>query len=360
VSGIAPATWPREASSATRLLVVDPAVGTWRDALLDGLELLLQPGDLLVVNDAATLPASLTGTARGSEVEIRLAGPPSGAGGVSPAVVFGSGSWRERTEDRPAPPRLRAGDRVDFGSLGAEVVEVSGVSPRLVALRFDREDDALWSALFEIGSPVQYSYLRHALPLWHVQTPYAGRPIAVEMPSAGRPLRVPLLRELRDRGVRLARVTHAAGLSSTGDPAIDAVLPLPERSEVPADTAEAVSRARSEAGRVVAVGTSVVRALESAWVESERRVRPGERTTTLRIAAGYVPRVVDGLLTGIHEPGEGHFDLLQAFAPRPLLEAALAHARSAGYLGHEFGDSSLVLPGARAAAREVSGPRRPS
>jgi S-adenosylmethionine:tRNA ribosyltransferase-isomerase len=349
---MAPATWPREGQSATRLLIVDPAAGTWRDALLDDLARLLHPGDLLVVNDAGTLPASFTGTARGSVVEIRLAGPPSDRGGLGlwPAVVFGPGSWRERTEDRPAPPPLRPGDRVDLGPIVAEVVEVSSLSPRLVSLRFDREGAALWSALFGAGRPVQYSYVRDALPLWHVQTPYAGRPMAVEMPSAGRPLRLPLLRALRDRGVRLARVTHAAGLSSTGDPAIDAALPLPERSEVPEATAQAVARAKAEGGRVVAVGTSVVRALESAWDAAAGRLQAGARTATLRVGPGYAARIVDGLLTGVHEPGESHFDLLQAFAPPPLLEAAVAHARSAGYLGHEFGDSSLVLPGLEAAA----------
>ncbi len=236
----------------------------------------------------------------------------------------------------------------------------SSVSPRFVSLRFDREGDALWSALFRVGRPVQYSYVRDALPLWHVQTPYAGRPLAVEMPSAGRPLRLPLLRALREQRVRLARVTHAAGLSSTGDAAIDAALPLPERSELPAATAAEVARTKAEGGRVVAVGTSVVRALESAWDEDEGRLRAGARTTTLRVGPAYVPRVVDGLLTGVHEPGESHFELLQAFAPRPLLEAALAHARSAGYLGHEFGDSSLVLPGVPAATAEPNCPPPPS
>ncbi len=360
MSGTIPAAWPREVEAATRLLLVDPDAGSWRDGFLGDLERLLRSGDLLVVNDAGTLPASLPGTARGSAIEVRLAGPPSDAGGPSPAVVFGPGSWRQRTEDRPAPPPLRPGDRVELGSLTAEVLQVSSLSPRLVSLRFDREGAALWSALFGVGRPVQYSYLRDTLPLWHVQTPYAGRPLAVEMPSAGRALRLPLLRALRDRGVRIARVTHAAGLSSTGDPAIDGALPLPERSGVPAETAEAVARAKGEGGRVVAVGTSVVRALESAWDEAARRVRAGERIATLRVAPGYVPRVVDGLLTGVHEPGESHFDLLQAFAPRPLLETALAHARSAGYLGHEFGDSSLVLPGTENAVPGISGPRRPS
>ena len=306
---------------------------------------MLRPHDLLVVNDAATLPASLSGRVREHPIEIRLAGPPDGDDGRHwPAVVFGPGSWRERTEDRPKPPRLEKGEVVAMDGLSAEVVGVSALSARLVDLRFDREGAGLWAALFRIGRPVQYSYLRGALPLWQVQTPYAGRPMAAEMPSAGRPLRLPLLRALRDRGVRLASVTHAAGLSSTGDPAIDAALPLPERSEVRAPTVEAVGRAKARGGRVVAVGTSVVRALESAWDEPLGRLRAATGLATLRVGPGFVPRVVDGLLTGIHEPGESHFELLQAFAPRPLLEDALRHAASAGYLGHEFGDSSLVLP----------------
>jgi S-adenosylmethionine:tRNA ribosyltransferase-isomerase len=348
---VTPATWPRGDEAPTRLLHVDPAAGAWRDGRIEDLGHLLDPGDLLVVNDAATLPASLPGLARGSDVEVRLAGAPRDEASEEwPAVVFGSGSWRDRTEDRAAPPRLLPGERLELGSLAAEVIEVSSVSPRLVVLRFDREGSSLWSALFRSGKPVQYSYLRDALPLWHVQTPYAGRPMAAEMPSAGRALRLPLLRALRARGVGLVRVSHAAGLSSTGDAAIDAALPFPERSDVPAETVEAVGRSRARGGRVVAVGTSVVRALESAWDESEGLLRAGARLATLRVGPGYVPRAVDGLLTGIHEPGESHFELLQAFAARPLLEAALAHARDAGYLGHEFGDSSLLLPGLEAAA----------
>ena len=104
---------------------------------------------------------------------------------------------------------------------------------------------------------------------------------------------------------------------------------------------------------MVAVGTSVVRALEGA--ARHGRLRPGANRTDLRIGASYRPRVVSGLLTGLHEPGESHFELLQAFAPRPLLDRALAHARAAGYLGHEFGDSSLILPeGAQRGARSSS------
>ena len=308
---------------------------------------LLRAGDLLVVNDAATLPASLAGRSRCGVVEVRLAGVPEGgpaSRGPWPAVLFGAGNWRARTEDRPPPPRLVRGDRVAFGGLLAEVVGVSGVSPRLVELVFDREGDALVAAIQRLGRPVQYSHLQADLEPWDVQTAYAGRPWAVEMPSAGRPLRLPLLRALHLRGVGVAAVTHAAGLSSSGDPALDAVLPLPERSLVPANAVEAIARTKARGGRVVAAGTTVVRALEGRAAAGGGELHPGPGLTDLRLGPCHERRIVDGLLTGLHEPGESHFELLQSFAPRPLLAAAVRHAAAAGYLGHEFGDSSLVLP----------------
>jgi S-adenosylmethionine:tRNA ribosyltransferase-isomerase len=351
VSALAAAAWPAEDHSATRLLHVDPARNAFHDGLVSDLTKLLRPHDLLVLNDAATLPGSLLGWSSRGPLELRLAGPPSGSDpSLWPAVLFGAGSWRERTEERRAPPRLAAGDRIQLEApgarvgLAAEVVSVSPLSPRLVELRFDREGSAFWAALHRVGRPVQYSYLRQPLPLWHVQTAFAGRPLAAEMPSAGRLLRLPLLRALRTGGVDVATVTHAAGLSSTGDPALDAALPLPELSLVPPAAVAAVERARGAGGRVVAVGTTVVRALEGAWRDGGLRALAA--TTDLRIGPGFEPRVVTGLLTGLHEPGESHFELLQAFAPRALLEAAVAHAAAAGYRGHEFGDASLVLRGA--------------
>ncbi len=137
--------------------------------------------------------------------------------------------------------------------------------------------DALWAALYREGRPVQYSYLAHDLPLWAVQTVYAARPWAFEMPSAGRPLSWEILLALRRKGVRWASLTHAAGLSSTGDPAIDAALPLAERYDIPAATVRAVADTRARGGRVIAVGTTVVRALEGAAVEGRRPARRPRR-----------------------------------------------------------------------------------
>jgi S-adenosylmethionine:tRNA ribosyltransferase-isomerase len=333
------AAWPRPRPLEERLLHVDARTGTFVDRRLADLPDLLRAGDLLVVNDAATLPASIRGTTEGGEtLEIRLAG--QGEREWS-AVVFGAGDWTTRTEDRRTPPRLRAGDvlRLD-GDLGATVRWVDPHASRLVGLELDRDGPELWSALYRAGRPVQYSYVRAPLDLWHVQTPYASRPWAMEAPSAGRPLTWALLGELRARGIGMATLTHAAGLSSTGDAALDARLPLPERFEVPAPTVAEIEEARGGGGRVIAVGTSVVRALESAASGGRLEARTGY--TRLRIGPGYRPRAADGVLTGLHEPDSGHFALLSAFAPAERLAAAHRHADEAGYLGHEFGDSCLL------------------
>jgi S-adenosylmethionine:tRNA ribosyltransferase-isomerase len=340
-----PAAWPRDGD--VRLLHVDLSAGRWSDLRMSDLPRLLRPGDLLVVNDAATLPASLAGESRFGPIEVRLAGVPEGgpaSRGPWPAVLFGAGSWRQRTEDRPAPPALGAGERVVLGDLYAEVIRVSGASPRLVELVFDREGDALLAAIHRLGRPVQYSYLEGALEPWHVQTPYAARPWAVEMPSAGRPLRLPLLRALRLRGVDVVALSHAAGLSSSGEAALDALLPLPERSLIPAETVEAIGRCKGGGGRIVAAGTTVVRALEGRAAQGAGVLQAGAGLTDLRLGPGQERRIVDGLLTGLHQPGGSHFGLLQSFAPRALLEAAVRHAAEDGYLGHEFGDLSLLLP----------------
>jgi S-adenosylmethionine:tRNA ribosyltransferase-isomerase len=344
-----PATTYPERRDDVRLLVIDPlaaAGAALRETRTPALPDFLRAGDLLVVNDAATVPASLRGhDDAGNEIEARLIA--ARGDDRFTAVLFGAGDWRQRTEDRAQPPTLPIGARLRFGALAAEIVAHAAASPRLVELRFARAGDALWAALYRAGRPVQYSYLAHDLPLWAVQTVYATRPWAFEMPSAGRPLSWEILLALRRKGVRWASLTHAAGLSSTGDPAIDAALPLAERYEIPAATVRVVTETRARGGRVVAVGTTVVRALEGAALK-EGGLRPGAGETDLIITPSFRPRVVDGILSGAHAAHESHFSLLAAFAGPTLLTAAAAHAEHTGFLTHELGDSMLVLPGALA------------
>jgi S-adenosylmethionine:tRNA ribosyltransferase-isomerase len=332
---------PRAARSSGKLLHVGVATGCIEHRSPRELPALLAPGDLLVFNDAATLPASLAGSTGGEPIELRLVG--SEPEGTWRVLALGAGDFRVPTESRPPPPRLGVGARIELGALRATVEQVLPPSPRLLRVRFDAEGSELWTRLYRAGRPVQYSYIARPLELWDVQTAYGSMPWAAEAPSAGHPFDAALLLALGRRGVALATVTHAAGLSSTGDPALDAALPLEERLAVPARTAAALARAKQAGKRVVAVGTSVVRALEGRALEHGGRVLAGESSTTLRIGPGYRRQVVDGLFTGMHEPSESHYALLAAFASRELLDRALAQAEAAGYLGHEFGDACLLL-----------------
>ncbi|MFN3199461.1 MAG: S-adenosylmethionine:tRNA ribosyltransferase-isomerase [Bradymonadia bacterium] len=316
---------------------------------------LLCPGDLLVLNDVATLPASLSGRVLGGlPLEVRLTEPP--VHGEAWVVLFGEGSWRTDTDERGPPPILALGDRLVLGDLSAVVAEVDRESPRLVRLRFDARGDVLWSGLYAHGRPIQYRHLEAEPDLWSFQTVFGGPPWAVEMPSAGRPLTWDTLEALRRRGVRIATVSHAAGLSATGDAQLDARLPLPERTWVPEATVQAIEQTRAAGGRVVATGTTVVRALEgrvAAW----GHLVAGETITTLRIDPTMQLQVVDAILTGMHARHESHYALLGAFVGSEVLERAWWDAVDADYHSHEFGDLALIW------AERASGPyvrqRRP-
>src|SRR5690348_9220668 len=177
---------PRDVARAARLLRVDPRAWAVRDLGVEALARQFEPGDLVVVNDAATLPASFRAvTCAGASIEVRLAGPVGERRWA--AVVFGDGDWRTRTERRPDPAPVRAGCHIEMSGVSARVVDVSRVSPRLVTLEFEVEPDALWPALYRAGRPVQYSHLARDLALWDVQTAFGGRPWSVETPSAARP-----------------------------------------------------------------------------------------------------------------------------------------------------------------------------
>lgn len=342
-------TDPSRPLDDTRLLAVSAAGSV--DARVTDLVHLLGAGDLLVLNDSATLPASLAGhlASGAAPVELRLAsrapGERASPGASFPArwraVLFGAGDWRDDTDVRPAPPPVAPGAQLVFGrgreSLAATVEAVSSLSPRLVDIRFDVDGAALAEALYRLGRPVQYRHLQGPIALEHVQTPFAARPWSMEMPSTGRPLSWATLERLQASGVAHVFLTHAAGLSATGDPRLDAALPLPEPYEVSQGTLDRVDEVRARGGRVIAVGTTVVRALEEA-------ARTGARTgvATLRVDARYRLRLVDDILTGVHSPGESHFELLGAFAPAADLWAAHHRAAEGGYLAHELGDLMLI------------------
>jgi S-adenosylmethionine:tRNA ribosyltransferase-isomerase len=309
----------------------------------DALASLFQPGDLVVANDAATLPASLQGVHHptGEPIEARLAGwlffrDPT----RFVAVVFGAGDHRMLTEDRPLPPLLSAGDQLEFGPLIA-TVEGSPNHPRLVHIRFAGHPASVMRGLVRHGRPIQYAHIPKLLRLWDVWTKIAADPIAFEPPSAGFALDWRILKGWRERGVGFATLSHAAGLSSTGDVALDRRLPFDELYRIRHSCASAIEAAKSRSGRVIAIGTSVVRALESA-ASAAGTVRIGEGRANGRIVRGAPLRVVDAILTGVHQPGESHYDLLGAFANDQVLDRVRAAANQRGYRTHEFGDSLLI------------------
>jgi S-adenosylmethionine:tRNA ribosyltransferase-isomerase len=327
-----------------KLLVVD-ALGRVRHTRRNQLLEFFRPGDLVIANDAATLPASLHGVHQptGEPIEMRLAGRQSlapAAVAEFSAVLFGRGDFHTLTEHRPLPPAVTVGDRLVLGPLTATVTALLGHS-RLVSIRFAGTADAIWAGLARHGRPIQYAHIDAPLALWDVWTAIAGPPVAFEPPSAGFILDWGTLAEMKARGVRFATVTHAAGLSSTGDEVLDARLPLDEPYEIPETTACAIEQTRRRSGHIIAIGTTVVRALEHA-AGVDGRIRSGPGLATQRLGPESRLRVVNAILTGVHERGTSHYQLLRAFVDDDTLTKADEALRQHAYQTHEFGEFVLI------------------
>ena len=293
----------------------------------------LDPGDVVVVNTSATLPAAVAGNRAGRPVGVHFSSP------------LDDGSWVvELRKPDGAGPLLdgRTGETVDLDPGGR--IEVLGAyygvegRSRMLKVRtyVDVPVDAF---LAGAGRPISYSHARDVLPLSSYQTVFSREPGSAEMPSAARPFTEELVVELVVRGIVFAPVVLHSSVSSLerGE------TPMPERYNVPAATARLVNEARSAGARVVAVGTTVTRALETAATPAGD-VRPSSGWTDLVLGPDRPARVVDGLVTGWHPPEASHQLLLEAVAGPGLVGAAYAAALEDGYLWHEFGDSCLLLP----------------
>ncbi len=343
------ATAPDQRATGAHLLVVDEdgrISHHARTAFLD----FVRGGDLVIANDAATLPASLFGIhdPTGRAIEVRLAGRAS----LLPedvarftAVVFGSGDFRTPTEQRLLPPRMDPGDSLRLGPLNAIVTRVLA-HPRLIELRFQGTVAGIWEGLARHGRPIQYAYVREPLAIWNTWTRIAGPPVAFEPPSAGFILYWAAIRSIRSRGAAFATVTHAAGISSTGDADLDALLPFDEPYEITAATAALIESTKRNDGRVIAIGTTVVRAVEHA-ASFDGTVRSGRGIATQRIDSNTRLLVVDAILSGTHERGTSHYELLRAFQDDEALSRMDREAEARGYRTHEFGDSVLLARRAR-------------
>lgn len=294
---------------------------------------ILAPGDLLVINTSATLPASLDAfRPDGSVVELHLSTP------------LPAGLWVVELRRPAEPGTIPFHDDVT----GETLVLPGGARVELLA-RYPRSG-RLWVAVLRLptpveqylathGRPIRYGHVDRDWPLSAYQTVYANEPGSAEMPSAGRAFTTELITALVARGIGVTPVVLHAGVGSLET----RELPAPEPFRVPATTAARVNATRANGGRVVAVGTTVVRALETVG-DPGGVAHPGEGWTEVIITAERGVRVVDGLLTGWHEPAASHLLMLEAVAGRQMLDDAYRAALDGRYLWHEFGDLHLLLP----------------
>jgi S-adenosylmethionine:tRNA ribosyltransferase-isomerase len=342
----APATSPPEARGiardGVRMLVASAGEGL-RSTVARQLPAVLRPGDLVVLNTSDTLPAALRGvTAAGERVAVHLSTvDPTSGRRTAEALHATRSRW---VVELRRPSHRPGGEPSDRDRTGTEVA-INGA--RLtVGDPYQPGHRRLWTAelsspaplgdwLAAHGEPVRYGYTAAPWPLAAYRTEHADTPGSAEMPSAGRPVTSRVLRNLRRRGVDVATVVLHCGLSS---PERDEP-PYPEWFSVPPSTMDAVDAATGGAGRVIAIGTTVVRALESA-----ARSGRTEGWTDLVIGPGDTLSTVDGLLTGWHPPEASHLQMLAAIADPELLATSYAAAAGHGYLWHEFGDVHLILP----------------
>jgi S-adenosylmethionine:tRNA ribosyltransferase-isomerase len=319
-----------------RLLVSRPGAPPEHHAFRS-LPAILDPGDLLVINTSATLPASLDATRPdGTVVELHLSTPlPAGLWVVELRQPAQPGTLPFRGDVAGECLTLPAGAHVELlaryprsGRLWVAVLHLPGQPPSGVE-----------HYLGSHGRAIRYGHVDHDWPLSAYQTVYANEPGSAEMPSAGRAFTAELITALVARGVGVTPVVLHAGVGSleTGE------LPAPEPFRVPATTAARVNATRAAGGRVVAVGTTVVRALETV-ADTAGVAHPGEGWTEVIVTAERGIRVVDGLLTGWHEPAASHLLMLEAVAGRQMLDDAYRAALAGRYLWHEFGDLHLLLP----------------
>jgi S-adenosylmethionine:tRNA ribosyltransferase-isomerase len=332
------ATEPPEARGLARdevkLLVADPT--RLQHARFRDIGHFLQPGDLLVVNTSATIPAEVDATRACDEHIV-----------VHFSMPLEDGTWviELRVPDGSGPIR---------DAVVGETVYLVGGETALIVAPYPNETTYLGSRLWRaristdrpvqeylrwFGRPITYGYLRGRWPLDMYQTVFAREAGSAEMPSAGRPFTDALITDLVTRGIAIARIVLHAGVSSpdAGEP------PLPERFRVPEATVDLVEHTRRHGGRVIAVGTTVTRALETV-ARGDGRLEAAEGWTDLMLSPERPARVVDGLITGWHTPESSHLQLLEAVAGAELVRNAYRVALEAGYLWHEFGDSCLLLP----------------
>jgi S-adenosylmethionine:tRNA ribosyltransferase-isomerase len=324
-AGLIEATEPPEyrgiARDGVRMLVTDRRTRSHSHARFYDLPSLLRPGDLLVVNDSATLPAAILARRSGGEA-VRL----------HISTMIDARLWTVEPRGTVEPGETL---RLPGGGLATVVAPVEPQRPRLWYVSFLLAQP-MYAYLAQFGTPIAYGYVDRAFPLREYQTLFARSIGSSEMPSAARPFTKLIVTRLQNRGVELATITLHCGVASFEAPE----LPGSERFAVPHATAERVNTARRDGRRVVAVGTTVVRALETSATGDG--VIASRGWTDLFIGETYRLRVADALLSGFHDASATHRSMLRAFMDSDLLETAYIEAAERAYRYHEFGDVHLI------------------
>lgn len=316
---------------AVRMLVADRSNGSLVDTTFSELPHMLRSGDLVVINTSGTLAAEIPGTdSQGREIDVHL------------STQLPAELWTVEVR--------RAGQPVFDATAGQSIqLPAGGRAVLLTPYAEHRAGVRLWVAKLDVperlhtylaahGRPIRYGYVQGSWPISAYQNVYVTEPGSAEMPSAGRPFTPEMLTRLVAAGIGVSPIVLHTGVASleASEP------PYPEYYRVPPTTASRVNHTRYDGGRVIAVGTTVVRALETV-VDEHGRVHPGDGWTDTIITPDRTVRALDGLLTGWHEPEASHLAMLEAVAGRELLERSYAMALERGYLWHEFGDVHLVL-----------------
>jgi S-adenosylmethionine:tRNA ribosyltransferase-isomerase len=317
--------------SDIRLMVADRKAGAHHHDLFEHLDRHLVAGDVLVVNVSSTIPAAVAGTtADGQSVILHVASPaPGGLWSIEVRSMVPGGGTEPGPELEPQKIHLPEAN-------GANLLARSPRNPRLWIAAIEGVED-IHEYLRAHGEPIRY-LPGPRLPLSAYQTIFSVRPGSAEMPSAGRPFTHSMVTRLVSKGVAVVPVSLHAGVSSyeSGE------VPGEEAFEVPKATASVVNALRSTGGRVIAVGTTVVRALETV-ADDTGRVHAARGVTDRVVTPERGVHAVDGLLTGWHEPRSSHLALLEAFLDPAELREIYEEAIAAGYLWHEFGDELLIL-----------------
>ena len=318
---------------AVRMLVAHRSTDDLVHSTFALLPAFLEPGDLVVINTSGTIPAAVdvVGGDR-QDVVIHLSTQIDGnLWVVEPRRPAGRSTEHWTGAD---PPRTM--DLVGGASL--ELLEPLRDSSRLWLAEVDFPGPHL-SWLVVHGRPIAYGYVEKRWPISYYQNVYATVPGSAEMPSAGRPFTTDVISRLVAKGVGVTPVVLHTGVASLGSDE----MPYAERVRVPRWTADRVNSTHEHGGRVIAIGTTVVRALESA-ADDRGHVQPVDGWTDVVITPERGIAAVDGILTGWHEPEASHLLMLEAIAGPVLLADCYRASLDAGYLWHEFGDSHLILP----------------